>query len=342
MRANTKLFWGLLGELVFSLLISVSCQSIRAADQSISKAEESYRQVLKLLSVSNYDDLADELKTLLTLEPKFLPAHKILQDIRFRLIRRVQVENSERYQKLVRNFLGQYEILASEKNDALHAYLFARALFLAGDRKLAEEVNDKALQLDKEFVPSLLVKAHFLRAHGAGLEEVKIILERALKADPKSADAWNALAGIQPDTTKAIELMKKAEEFDPANTTVILNLAKIYGNSGNVKKAMDQIERAIKVDPELEQLHMLKGIAHTLDNEPEKAILEFEKEIALHTPYSPEASFRAAEIYAKRKEYDKAIERLNWTIKWSPDEKLVEAAKRALEAVNSLQTKDDK
>jgi predicted negative regulator of RcsB-dependent stress response len=87
---------------------------------------------------------------------------------------------------------------------------------------------------------------------------------------------------------------------------------------------------------------MLKGIAHTLDNEPEKAILEFEKEIALHTPYSPEASFRAAEIYAKRKEYDKAIERLNWTIKWSPDEKLVEAAKRALEAVNSLQTKDDK
>jgi tetratricopeptide (TPR) repeat protein len=336
MKSSLRLSLGL----VLVMLPSVSCQTIRAADSSVSKVGESYSRVLKFLGDSNYDALADEMKTLMALDPNFLPAHRILQDIRFRLIRRVQVENPEGYEQRVRNFLKQYETLASEKNDALYNYLFARALFLAGDRKLAEKINDKALELDKEFVPSLLVKAHFLRMRGASLDDVKKIYESAVKADPKSADAWNALAGAESDMTKAVELLKKAIELDPTNTTVILNLAKIYGNSGDAKGAMGQIERAFKIDPELEQLHLLKGIAYTLDNEPEKAISAFEKEINLHTPYSPEASFRVAEIYAKRRDFAKAAEKLNWTIKWSPDDDLVQAAKKALEVIQSLQKKN--
>ena len=79
-----------------------------------------------------------------------------------------------------------------------------------------------------------------------GLEAVK----KALELDPNSADAYATLAALQSRTwnfEESAKNMEKAIELRP-NSAVILGTAALY-SYGNLGKAIDLIESAIKLDP---------------------------------------------------------------------------------------------
>jgi tetratricopeptide (TPR) repeat protein len=327
---------------VFLLLLATAgCNTVKAGDSSSAEKQESFSRILGLLKESDYERVGMELKKLLALDPRFVPAHRLSQDLRLRLLARVQVENQEMYEREIFRFLGYYKSLLSRNpDDALYHYLFGRALFLVGDRKSAEREIEKALEFDPKFVPALLVKASFAGAAGGDNKQARKLVEQALALDPKSSDALNAMALLEGDAKKAVSLLKKAWELDSSNTAALLNVARVQMSMGEQEEALKSVELALKADPELEEAHLMKGAILLAMNMVEKAIPELEKEIALHTPYGSEASFKLAEIYARRGEYEKAVERLNHTIKWSRDDDLVQAAKKALEVIQSLQKKN--
>jgi tetratricopeptide (TPR) repeat protein len=324
--------------LLLVLLAVAGCNTVKAGDSISANKQESFSRILNLLKESDYEKLGAELKKVLTLDPRFLPAHRLSQDLRLRLLARIQVENQEMYEREIFRFLSHYKLLLSRSpDDALYHYLFGRALFLVGDRKSAEREIEKALELDPKFVPALLIKASFASAAEGGSKQARKLVEQALALEPKSSDALNVLALLENDVKTSVSLLKKAWEMDPSNTTALLNLARVQMSLGEQDEALKTVEAALKADPELEEAHMMKGTILLAMNKIEEAIPELEKEIVLHTPYGSEASFKLAEIYARRGEYGKAVERLNHTIKWSRDDDLIQTAKRALEVIQALQ-----
>ncbi len=113
--------------------------------------------------------------------------------------------------------------------------------------------------------------------------------KKAIAADPKQADAYNALASLynqQKKFDQAAEMSKKANELGGAATggasaSVVYNQGIIFWNQSKVPEAKAQFEQAIKLDPKMADAHYWLGMALVNEGKLPEAVAAFEKYVSL-------------------------------------------------------------
>jgi tetratricopeptide (TPR) repeat protein len=144
---------------------------------------------------------------------------------------------------------------------------------------------------------------------------------------------------LDHDTVRATEQFKAAQKIDPNSEDVVLNLARLYSDSGNTqqavavlnsvpeedrtakmeftlgasydelkdtKKAIDAYTRAVNLDPD--NLDAQRGLAQALlnDNQFDSALKQFEA-IAAADPQDAQSYLRIAEIERRQGHFDQAL-----------------------------------
>lgn len=142
--------------------------------------------------------------------------------------------------------------------------------------------------------------------HGSGapvpfmqkLAEYKTRLEK----NPKDIEALVFMGNANYDIQrfeKAKEFYTRALEVDPNNTHVRTDLASSYRSLGETDRALEELGKVLKADPNHEVALYNSGIIYLNDkNDPERARIAWEKLVALkpNDPLSQELKKQIAEL----------------------------------------------
>ena len=104
----------------------------------------------------------------------------------------------------------------------------------------------------------------------------------ALKLDTLSPEIWITLADIYFQSERFVdsrEVLIKAINLDPENTSGLLKLARLYLIYQEYKTTMAYVNRALKIDPMLKDAYFIKGIAYAEGGDTAKAIYNYQKSV---------------------------------------------------------------
>lgn len=147
-------------------------------------------------------------------------------------------------------------------------------------------------------------------------DEARVLLERSVKAHPRSGTLYNLLgivAAEQSRYSEAEAAFAKAVEYSPRSPSVLLNYARALNQAGKRKRARDTYERALALDPDSVEAHA-NLTALLLDTGDYAAVLHHLGRLPTST--RNENGFRAISIAAlagegKINEADSEIQQLN-------------------------------
>ena len=111
-------------------------------------------------------------------------------------------------------------------------------------RKDAEQVFDEARRLAPDHPMVLLLGAGV----GLGPEEYWIEKEHMFKKVQGAVPDWDGSYGrfllLTGRARTAVETLESAQQIDPLNGGIAINLAEVYDNTGNIQAALEELERA--------------------------------------------------------------------------------------------------
>lgn len=95
--------------------------------------------------------------------------------------------------------------------------------------------------------------------------------EERVRSNPRDTEAWIQIGHISFDAQqheRAIEAYEKALALEPNNAPVLTDLGIMYRRTGKPREAVKRFDRAIAIDPQLENPRFNKGIVllHDLDD----------------------------------------------------------------------------
>lgn len=212
-----------------------------------------------------------------------------------------------------------------------HAPKWARArLGLAlsyyelGNKTRAREEFTETLRLDPRsaWAEYMLGKlAWFDRDLKTALEHVK----RATELDPRSEQAWYGLAACYSEMRRheeAIEALRKAVDRPHANPAHLTALGELLVFRGKVDEARQQYERALQIDPDFGPACALLGSLYLRKipgpDSLDRAQALLERATKLKTRNPEMVWFDLGQLYVRRKQYPKAVEALQASIRIYP------------------------
>lgn len=136
--------------------------------------------------------------------------------------------------------------------------------------------------------------------------------DQAILLDPKNAFAYNNrgllkdsfrnFPGALQDFNLALQLLNK----DSSKLSIYLNRSSVFLQMGQTKKAMADIDKALKIDPRSYQAQKQRGTVYLQEKNYKQAILEFDQAI-IHAPEESEAYLGRGNAYSELKLEEKAI-----------------------------------
>ncbi|XP_054722194.1 protein O-mannosyl-transferase TMTC1-like isoform X2 [Uloborus diversus] len=157
--------------------------------------------------------------------------------------------------------------LLSDTKEAEHHFKLAllinshhpRALFnLAslyskqGRTQVAQELLQRALELDKEFIEAYSSLAT-IHAEGGRLEDAENLHLKALSIDPNNADSYNNYGTFLQKSGRveeAVQQYRQAMRLQPNHTVAIVNAARSLRSLKNNREAEQLYKRALLINPE--------------------------------------------------------------------------------------------
>lgn len=134
---------------------------------------------------------------------------------------------------------------------------------------------------------------------------------KALQLDPHHIAALVNLGLIYSTTKgkggKALELLRRALDREPENPTILLNLATLTAHSGDIRGAINLLERAERIDPRYADLHYNKAYLLTQLGDWEAARREVEMELR-HYPGNFNAKVMKEAIDHRQRQADEELE----------------------------------
>ena len=131
--------------------------------------------------------------------------------------------------------------------------------------------------------------------------------------------------------------LEKVLELDPENVEVMVELASLYGEEGEIRKALDLLDQALAIDPEHAAAHYNVGVCYLMvlineldaseiweektDDEEcfELATIAFQRALEIE-PDLYEAHNNLGTLYALRNEDDQAREHWELSLQLNPDQ----------------------
>lgn len=122
---------------------------------------------------------------------------------------------------------------------------------------------------------------------------------------------------------KAIAEYKAALKADPENSSIYVNLASSYIKNNEVLRAIEELQLAIKYNPDAVEPHALLAILYSVQSKSEAANREYE--VALQNaskiePKNPELYKTLGSIYLQEKRYDAAQQMYKRMLELMPDD----------------------
>jgi tetratricopeptide (TPR) repeat protein len=99
----------------------------------------------------------------------------------------------------------------------------------------------------------------------------------------------------QPD--KALAKLREAAKLEPT-AHVYSQIGMIYGKRSQWEQALDALTTAEKIDPNFAMTHVYKGLVHLNTNQPEAAVQDYQRALALD-PKAPQAKEGLAEAQTR-------------------------------------------
>jgi tetratricopeptide (TPR) repeat protein len=220
-----------------------------------------------------------EAENAIRVNPNSLEAHRLLGSIYYNLIRSEDPNRSPTSSEYLKKAIQEYETICNLDTDDTNSFVVLSLLYRYDGQA------EKAVQTAKK------------------------LLDKA----PTSETGLANLAQIyseQGKTEEAINVFKKALEVNPDSPRILEQLAIAYEQVKDYKSAIDAYRKAIALDED--SLELRKGLAQALldDNQEQEAEKEFLK-ILEADPDEGLAYFRLAQIYRKRRDFDKALAHYN-------------------------------
>jgi TolB-like protein/Flp pilus assembly protein TadD len=196
----------------------------------------------------------------------------------------------------------------------------------------------RALELDPNMSEAHASLGYIRLTHDWDWEGASASLKQALKNGPGSSLVVGAAASVAAALGRfdeSIELNRRAIRLDPLNIAPHFNLGEESLNTGRLDEAEAAFRKVLELNPDLPGIHEALGRTYLLKGKPEAALDEYQKEkhpadrryglaLAYHDlgPKSAAdsalaelvqkdgdgAAVRIAEVYAYRRDPDKAFE----------------------------------
>ncbi len=245
--------------------------------------------------------------------------------------------------------LSQGEERRTRLNKALEFYADATSLsphnaqlfnewgqtyFALGDVDQAQEMYDRSLALDQQYVQTYLLRGE-LHMQQSQWEEAAAAYEQAIEVSPKSVQAYSALGYVLTqlqDFEGALDAYLQTVELQPNNWNHHKNLAVLYNEMGRVEDAVREATQALELAPEnqkpqlqsfLAQLRQTQSALSPEDEERVQALIaqgreqldaeEWDaaeqtfKELLALDPNHPQGHSGLAYVYARQGRIDEAI-----------------------------------
>jgi serine/threonine-protein kinase len=173
----------------------------------------------------------------------------------------------------------------------------------------AEEAVEKALALDSDLAEAYIALGlirEVLYIDGAGAEQA---FKRALELEPGSQEAlyeYGLLLMRMGRMDEALAALKRAQATDPLSMHVHFGLQKVYINSDQFEKAIQQAQRALKIERGHTAITSRLAWAYLHAGRFEEAEATYQRYEVLRGSWEYEGSFSEAYLHAKKGQPDKA------------------------------------
>jgi len=149
------------------------------------------------------------------------------------------------------------EILAKASEPARLDHLFYFQLGATyernGNLEDAEREFRKCLQLSPDFAEALNYLGYMWAEHGVKLDEARVMLEKAVKAEPKNSAYLDSMGWVLFKLKRnedALDFLKRAvETSDKPDATLFDHLGDIYAALGRSSEAKDAWRKSLDVEP---------------------------------------------------------------------------------------------
>lgn len=151
------------------------------------------------------------------------------------------------------------KLIALKQDNDQYLMITGEYYYLAGRIDDAEKVLRKAIELNPENAEAYNSLGYFFAEAGVKLDEAEKLIRKALDLRPGAAHIMDSLGWVyyqQGDYPKAIDSLQKAlklmgEEPDPV---ALEHLGDAQAKNGELKKARENWQRALKLDPKSKTL----------------------------------------------------------------------------------------
>jgi len=285
-------------------------------------ATEEYRQVIQekpddpeghtglakaYLFQKDYPEALKELQKVLKSNPDFPPARYYLAetlyslkeygkalDIIISLLKEEPANGRYYYLKgIIYREMGEPSLACDSFKEALHySPEFSEINKLDTIiEKLETELDIRSLQERIEANPEDGGALSELGEIHLGMENYPLALECFQEAYRLNQDSKNlfSLAEVffyMEDIESALKIYEKVLEVDPSNYTVLTRMGELYRDGGDILKAMEKLNEAIRLNPELPLAYCILGIAQYEMGNITEAIELINKSISLDAEFS--------------------------------------------------------
>jgi adenylate cyclase len=224
------------------------------------------------------------------------------------------------------NLLGEAPKVVETSPEVYALYLQGKYLYAqrsADSARRAATLVERALEMDKEFVPAWILFGEIYRAGSAygawePHEGYRLALDaatEALRLDEKNAQAHLILSQVasnyEYDLETAIEEIDIALALAPGDIRIRSRTAFLHMLAGDVSTySTELLQQAARDDPTNLQLRMSIGYNHLYSGRPEEAIEVFNESVTLN-PNIDGAHFRLGQALIVTTQYDAALEAIN-------------------------------
>ena len=142
-----------------------------------------------------------------------------------------------------------------------------------------------------------------------------------LAKNPQDVNALIDLGVIYRNTgenEKAVEQLSKAIELDPNREEIYYELSIIYQKAGQTKKAINELDKAIERAPNYEYAHYRLGMLYLETHQTEQAIEAFVTALGI-SPLSADTHFFLGQAYEEQRDYESALREYEEALRFVPD-----------------------
>jgi TolB-like protein/Tfp pilus assembly protein PilF len=215
---------------------------------------------------------------------------------------------------------------------AYQAYLEGRVHWFDRDLVRSKESYERALQNDRDYAPARAGLAMIFLLLGQSPNDIlrpsesvpmaRAAAERALRLDPKNADAYCVLANIAQsydhDMAEAERYFQKAIELDPTNVTAHEWYSYFLTVNNRLPQALLESKRALELDPASPLLQNVQGEIFYYQRDFDPAIRQELKTLE-QSPGFLYPRIWLASAYREKKMYKEAITEFDLIRKQSND-----------------------